>query len=276
MPTAEILRERRTRAREREEHVEKLLRGNKLTLIELGEEVNEERDEREHLVDRRQALGAALESEIEADADGKGRKGEGWEQWAEARRDELADLIDATNARIERLIVVTADTREARRELAKRDKGLEKRIAVIERKLERKADAAGRLTPNFHVAEFDCHDGTPVPKASIPALKAHCQVYLEPLRAAFGPVHVNSGFRTRSYNASIGGASMSVHVYDAPWQHDPWAVAVDHTAQGASPSQVQAFHETHTHPDGMGRYSSFTHVDNRNRIGWADSRWVGP
>lgn len=276
MPTAEILRDRRARALEREEHVEELLRGNKLTLIELGKEVVAERTEREHLVDRRQSIGAALESEIEADVAGKGKHGEAWERWADNRRDELADLIEGCESRLERLIVVTADTRKARRELAKRDKSLEKRIAIIERKLERKAQPSGQLTPNFHVAEFDCHDGTPVPTASVPALKAHCETYLEPLRAAFGTVHINSGFRTLSYNASIGGASLSVHVYNGPWQHSPWAVAVDHVAAGASPPAVQAWHESHTHPDGMGRYSSFTHVDNRNRIGWADSRWVGP
>lgn len=276
MPTAEILRERRTRARERQEHVEELIRGEKLTLIELGKEVVAEREERAHLVDRRKAIAAALEAEIERDEGGKGKKGDGWEQWAAARRDELADLIEACNARLERLIVVTADTREARKELVKRDHALADRIAVIERRLERKSKPEGRLTPNFHVAEFDCHDGTPVPAASVPALKAHCELYLEPLRKAFGAVHVNSGFRTLSYNAAIGGASMSIHVYNANWQHSPWAVAVDHTAAGASPSQVQAWHESHTHPDGMGRYSSFTHVDNRNRIGWADSRWIGP
>ena len=127
-------------------------------------------------------------------------------------------------------------------------------------------------TPFFVVAEFDCHDGTPVPRAAIPALKANVHEYLLPLRAVGGSVHVNSGYRTEAYNRQVGGASNSIHIYD---QH-PNATAVDHWAERMAPATVQNWHDAHTHPDGMGRYSSFTHVDNRRRIGWAFSRWWGP
>lgn len=192
-------------------------------------------------------------------------------------REQLADQVDEERAHKDRLLEklddLRADRADARQVI---EKNIRRVVQLRERRRRIREDKAGQLTPHFHVAEFDCHDGTPVPKQSYAALKAHCQTYLEPLRAQYGVVHVNSGFRTKTYNASIGGATMSIHVYDADYQHDPFAVAVDHWAEGAAPPQVQDWHEAHTHPDGMGRYGTFTHVDNRNRIGWADSRWVGP
>ena len=54
----------------------------------------------------------------------------------------------------------------------------------------------------------------------------------------------------------------------------PGAVAADHTASGGSPSAVYTFLNT-LNPGGLGRYASFTHVDNRQRIGWPTSRWSG-
>jgi hypothetical protein len=200
-------------------------------------------------------------------------------------QDALADEVEDLTALVHRELarIDELDRQKDHAAHLRRDFAHEYEAAIARKKriAEQLADArksqGGPLdTPYFVVAEFDCHDGTPVPPASIPALKAHVHAYLLPLRAAYGSIHINSGFRTLSYNASIGGASMSVHVYNASWQHSPWAVAVDHVAAGASPPQVQAWHESHTHPDGMGRYSAFTHVDNRNRIGWADSRWEGP
>jgi hypothetical protein len=63
-----------------------------------------------------------------------------------------------------------------------------------------------RLSKHFTVEEFDCHDGTKVPKRDYKGLQYLCRVYLEPLRKKYGAVHVNSGYRTRAYNARIGGA----------------------------------------------------------------------
>ena len=269
MPTADILRQRRDRARQREERVEELLRGNKLTLVELGKEITAEREERAHLTKRRKSLRIALEDEIQADEEGKGKHGEGWEQWASGRRDELADLIDGCEGRIDRLIVVTADTREVRKELAKRDRRLEKRIALIEKRLARKERPENQLSPNFSVAEFDCRNGTPVPVAALPALKALCIVVLEPQRAKFGSVYVNSGYRTAAYNAAIGGATNSIHIYD---QH-PNAVAADHIC--SSGNARNWFDNTAGKADGRGLYASFHHSDNRNRIGWPDAIWSG-
>ena len=84
-------------------------------------------------------------------------------------------------------------------------------------------------------------------------------------------ISVTSGFRTPTYNDSIGGATNSVHIYSS----HPEAVAVDHVSSTHAASEIQQFHDANTHPDGMGFYAGFTHVDNRNRIGWGDARWTG-
>lgn len=73
--------------------------------------------------------------------------------------------------------------------------------------------ATGQLTPHFRITEFDCHDGSPVPSGARAALREWCVVWGEPLRERFGPVTVTSGYRTTAYNASVGGAGQSFHVY---------------------------------------------------------------
>lgn len=68
------------------------------------------------------------------------------------------------------------------------------------------------ITPNFSWNEFACHDGTDVPVELQPNVRRLCTTVLEPLRARWGgPIVVISGYRTRSYNVSVGGARMSRH-----------------------------------------------------------------
>lgn len=71
-----------------------------------------------------------------------------------------------------------------------------------------------RISTHFVVEEFDCHDGTRVPTAAHDALKLWAKAWGEPLREAFGPVRITSGFRPRAYNASVGGAPLSFHRYE--------------------------------------------------------------
>lgn len=71
-----------------------------------------------------------------------------------------------------------------------------------------------RLSTNFTIEEFDCHDGTRVPTTAIPGLREWCRDWGEPLRARFGAVRISSGFRTVAYNDSVGGAPSSYHRYD--------------------------------------------------------------
>ena len=133
----------------------------------------------------------------------------------------------------------------------------------------RRARALDQITAHFRVAEFNCHDGTPVPSAAHPALKRLCQKYLEPMRKEFGVATVLSGFRHRRYNDRIDGAKKSMHVYE---EH-PDQVAADVRFAKGSPAQWAAFADR-LGADGVGRYddSKFVHVDNRKT---GRARWSG-
>lgn len=127
-----------------------------------------------------------------------------------------------------------------------------------------------QISPHFHVDEFRCKDGTPVPRKAIPALKRLCEQFLEPLRKKFGPCHVTSGYRTRRYNARIGGARFSQHIYD----ESPDSVAADVVFARGTPSQwareARAI-RNRLGRGGVGEYprSGFVHVDNRyERADW--------
>lgn len=70
-----------------------------------------------------------------------------------------------------------------------------------------------KISTHYGADEFDCHDGTAWPPAARAALEWWAAVWGEPLRQAFGPVRVASGFRTPSYNIRVGGAKSSFHIY---------------------------------------------------------------
>lgn len=123
-----------------------------------------------------------------------------------------------------------------------------------------------RLSDHFIVEEFDCNDGTKVPSAYYEALKDMCRNYLEPLHASYGPVTINSGYRTPSYNASVGGAYNSFHIYTAHDTNDP---AADVSCAKGTPSQwhskLNSIRQAHYKGNGgLGRYSTFVHVDLRD------------
>jgi hypothetical protein len=194
--------------------------------------------------------------------------------WTEEQRDRhleaIADDIDEAESEVDRFVElideVSANEDEARRhlehELGRLDRLRDKRKRMRE-------DRAGRLSEHFHVAEFDCNNGTAVPKAAHEALKAWCREVGEPMRGRFGAVHVNSGYRTQSYNAGVGGESNSIHIYDL----HPNAVAVDVHCDSGSAREWYDF--TAGKADGRGLYATFHHADNRNRIGWGDATWSG-
>jgi uncharacterized protein YcbK (DUF882 family) len=123
-----------------------------------------------------------------------------------------------------------------------------------------------RLSKHFTVEEFDCHNGAKVQRRDYKGLEYLCRTYLEPMRKKYGPVKVNSGYRTRSYNRSVGGASNSFHVYTA---HDGNDQAADITCARGNPRQ---WHSTlnwlrknkRGGRGGLGLYSSFCHIDLRD------------
>jgi uncharacterized protein YcbK (DUF882 family) len=133
----------------------------------------------------------------------------------------------------------------------------------------------GDLSPHFSRREFDTHDGTRVPAESIPALRHFCVEVLEPLRARFGVCTVTSGYRHPTYNARIGGARRSVHMYG----HGGGiaGVAADvHFALGGTTSWAAAAEGLlgkHYPPGGgLGIYpGQWIHIDTRSYR----ARWVG-
>jgi uncharacterized protein YcbK (DUF882 family) len=134
-----------------------------------------------------------------------------------------------------------------------------------------------QLTQHFHSREFDCHDGTPVPRAAIPALKELCEHMLEPLRAKYGPCKILSGYRTRAWNASTpGSARYSQHIYD----DTPGSVAADLRFERGTPAQWArsarwrfGFKSVWRRKGrgGVGQYNNaaFVHVDSGPRRDWS-------
>lgn len=123
-----------------------------------------------------------------------------------------------------------------------------------------------KLSPHFNIEEFDCHDGTKVSPREYNGLEYLCRTHLEPLRKKFGPVHINSGFRTASYNRKVGGASNSFHIYTI---HDGNDQAADVTCQNGGPHDWWATlnwirNNKRNGRGGLGLYSSFCHVDIRD------------
>ena len=122
-----------------------------------------------------------------------------------------------------------------------------------------------KLTKNFNSSEFDCNDGSVMPKEVLLNIQKLAN-QLQVLRDCLGvTITVNSGYRSPSYNKKIGGVSNSQHVIGK---------AADITAKGYTPAQVNArIEELIKSGDmlqgGLGSYSTFTHYDIRKtRARW--------
>jgi len=121
-----------------------------------------------------------------------------------------------------------------------------------------------QVTPHFNVREFDTHDGTRVPRETYPQLELLCVRFLEPLRRAFGPVTIVSGYRHHDYNRSIGGARRSFHV----WSADREGIAVDLRCSRGTPQRWFSVAES-CGPGGLKAYESWLHLDSRgSRARW--------
>jgi uncharacterized protein YcbK (DUF882 family) len=122
-----------------------------------------------------------------------------------------------------------------------------------------------RLTKNFTLEEFACKDGNAVPPSLIPNVQKLAD-QLQILRDELGePIHVNSGYRTPTYNKKIGGKPASQHLQ---------AKAADITVKCKSPRQLKTIVEKLITEGklkfgGVGLYPGFLHVDiRRNHARW--------
>ena len=121
-----------------------------------------------------------------------------------------------------------------------------------------------RLSAHFALSEFACACGCGTESGKVEALTALCESVLEPLRAELGvPLAIHSGFRCAVQNRRCGGAKASQHMLgtaaDVVCSLPPDAV-------WEAAKRVQARRGR----GGVGKYSRFTHVDNRKgRSNWS-------
>lgn len=126
-----------------------------------------------------------------------------------------------------------------------------------------------QLTRNFNAAEFDCNDGTKVPKDYEGQLAKLCNWYLEPMRDKFGACFVHSGFRTPEWNRTVGGASASYHVYTDRRAREGVAADVEFARGSVADWHKEAQRlrrKNRAGQGGIGFYpqGGFVHIDSRD------------
>ena len=120
-----------------------------------------------------------------------------------------------------------------------------------------------KLTVNFDLAEFACHDEsrTPVPEDLMPNVKRLAR-NLQALRDYLGkPVKVTSGYRTVEHQEKVGAAKVSQHCK---------GLAADIKVSGLTPVEVfgaieRLILEGRMDQGGLGLYPTFCHYDCRGR-----------
>lgn len=118
------------------------------------------------------------------------------------------------------------------------------------------------VAKNFKVTEFKCNDGTDIVKIS-----KRLAELLQIIRDHFNTqVIITSGYRTEQYNAEVGGASQSQHLYGR---------AADIIVSGKTPLEVYNYVNSiiKGYTGGIGCYRSkgFVHVDVRPNGYWRDN-----
>lgn len=118
---------------------------------------------------------------------------------------------------------------------------------------------AVQLSTNFKSTEFDCHGSG---CCSSTKVDEKLVTYLQKIRDHFGKsVNINSGYRCKTHNASVGGASQSNHMDGE---------AADIRITGETPLKIAQYAE-YIGILGIGVYSWGVHVDTRtSKYFWYD------
>ena len=125
-------------------------------------------------------------------------------------------------------------------------------------------------TKHFDFGEFHSKDGAGfsggnVGEAEVKENVRRLMYKLEAIRKKAGDaaITINSGFRSKAHNESVGGAPNSQHTY---------GIAGDIVISGKSVSQAIGHAQT-SGLSGIIRYDSFTHVDSRVEYSYGANSW---
>jgi len=125
-----------------------------------------------------------------------------------------------------------------------------------------------KLTNNFDSSEFKCKCGCEMTRDVIENM-FNLSDKLQLIRDVYGAIHINSAYRCKKHNSSIGSKDTSQHILGK---------AADITIDNMSPSEVADAVEKSIAKDevvfgGLGRYNTFTHVDIRdNKARWNNTK----
>ena len=121
------------------------------------------------------------------------------------------------------------------------------------------------LTKNFNKREFNSKDGAEMPLEvlqNIKELATNLQVLRDELKA---PIIINSGYRSPSHNARVGGAKRSQHLLGTASD----IVVIGHTPQEVAFVIEELIRAGKMKQGGLKAYNSFTHYDIRGvRARW--------
>jgi len=112
-----------------------------------------------------------------------------------------------------------------------------------------------QISPHFTLGEFQSHDGADMVKYSTYVLS-----WLEKIRARYGgTIRITSGYRSPSYNARVGGASNSAHLYG---QAADFKVT-DSEGKPVSSKRICLWLEAIDYPKSIGFMGTATHLDSK-------------
>lgn len=125
----------------------------------------------------------------------------------------------------------------------------------------------GDLTENFSLSEFECKDGSEMSARVICNIK-DLSVSLQALRDYLGlPIRITSGYRSVSYNRSIGGVRKSQHIQGKAAD----IVVEGYTTYEVKNSILELIQKGMMEQGGIGLYDTFVHYDIRG----TRARWKG-